>query len=401
MAVPLFDLQQQHQALAPELKTAFHRVLNSGQFILGREVEALETTAANYLKTKHAIGVSSGTDALLLGLMTLEIGPGDEVLCPNFTFFATAGSIARLGAKPVFVDVCPICFNIDVAAAAKKITPRTKAILPVHLFGQAAEMDAVIALAKDHNLKVVEDVAQAMGAHYRGRPLGTIGDFGAFSFFPTKNLGGFGDAGLLTCQDPELARKARQLRVHGMTSQYCHQYLGGNFRLDALQAALLHTKFSRIEDYISQRQANATYYNQCLSALPGVQPADASNCSCDFPQSNKKSIQNSPQILLPVAYEHNRHTWNQYTLRVLIDGGRDALKAHLANRGIGSAIYYPETLDRQPCFESYCDADTEKSLKTNSHLIAQQCLSIPIYPELTRQQQDEVIAGIETFLQGA
>ena len=244
--VPVFDLKEQHAALAPELRAAFERVLASGQFVLGREVAAFEESAAALTGTKHALGVSSGTDAILLALMALEIGPGDEVLCPAFSFFATAGCVARVGATPVFVECRADSFNIDVADAARRITPRTKAIMPVHLFGQMANMDAVRDLARAHGLWVIEDAAQSLGASSEGRPAGSLCDFGAFSFFPTKNLGALGDAGLLVTNDDSLAERARLLRNHGAEQQYFHKMIGGNFRLDALQAAFLNVKLPHL-----------------------------------------------------------------------------------------------------------------------------------------------------------
>ena len=221
---------------------------------MGPEVEALESEVAEFVGARHGIGVTSGTDAILLALMALGIGPGDEVLCPTFTFFATAGCISRTGATPVFVDSCPVCFNIDCDDAARKITPRTKAIIPVHLFGQSAEMDTVVALAKEHGMRVIEDGAQAIGARYKGRGCGSIGEFGTYSFFPSKNLGGFGDGGMLVCNDDELAERSRILRVHGSKPKYYHKYVGGNFRLDPLQAALLRVKLARYDDYTRARR---------------------------------------------------------------------------------------------------------------------------------------------------
>ena len=249
MNVNLLDLKAQNGALEPELNEAFLRVLRSGHFILGPEVDRFERALAEFTGAKHALGVSSGTDAILVALMAHGIGPGDEVLCPSFTFFATAGCVARVGATPVFVDSCPVCFNLDVRDAARRITPRTKAIIPVHLFGQPAEMDGVLDLARRHGLRVIEDAAQAMGATYRGRQVGTLGDFGTISFFPTKNLGALGDAGALLTNDTALFERAKILRMHGMDPKYVHQVVGGNFRLDALQAAMLSVKLPRFDGY--------------------------------------------------------------------------------------------------------------------------------------------------------
>ena len=270
MNVNLLDLKAQNGALEPELREAFLRVLRSGHFILGPEVEKFERVLAEFTGAKYALGVSSGTDAILLALMALDIGPGDEVLCPSFTFFATAGCVSRVGAKPVFVDSCPVCFNLDLRDAAKRITPRTKAILPVHLFGQMADMDGVLNLASKHGLRVIEDAAQAMGATYHGKQAGTMGDFGTISFFPTKNLGALGDAGALLTNDAALFAKAKILRLHGMDPKYYHQVVGGNFRLDALQAAMLSVKLPHFNDYTAARRRNATLYTERLSKLPGV-----------------------------------------------------------------------------------------------------------------------------------
>jgi dTDP-4-amino-4,6-dideoxygalactose transaminase len=365
MKVPLLDLKPQNSALAAQLKEAFQRVLESGTFILGPEVEQFELDTAKLIGAKHAIGVSSGTDAILLPLMALGIGPGDEVLCPSFTFFATAGCIARVGARPVFVDSSPDSFNIDVKDAARRITARTKAIIPVHLYGQTADMDAIMELARANNLRVIEDAAQALGATYRGRQAGSIGDFGTFSFFPTKNLGAFGDAGLLTTNDDELAETARLLRNHGARQRYYHRRVGGNFRIDALQAALLSVKLPHLAEYSRRRAENAAYYGERLAWVS--------------------------RLILPRAYEHNGHIWNQYTVRVA-DGARDGLKAHLASRGIGSEIYYPVPLHRQECF-----APATEALPVSERLAAE-CLSLPIYPDLSREQLDWVVEAIGEFL---
>jgi dTDP-4-amino-4,6-dideoxygalactose transaminase len=365
MKVPLLDLKPQNSALSGKLQEAFQRVLESGIFILGQEVEQFEQKTAEVTGARHAIGVSSGTDAILLALMALGIGPGDEVLCPSFTFFATAGCVARVGARPVFVDSCPVSFNLDVHDAARRITPRTKAIIPVHLYGQAADMDEVMELARANNLRVIEDAAQAIGATYRGQQAGSIGDFGTFSFFPTKNLGAFGDAGLLTTNDDGLAETARLLRTHGAKQRYYHQQVGGNFRIDALQAALLSVKLPHLAEYSKRRAENAAYYTERLAWVS--------------------------RVILPRAYEHNGHIWNQYTLRVK-DEARDGLKAHLTACGIGSEIYYPLPLHRQECF-----APAKEALPV-SELLAAECLSLPIYPDLSREQLDWVVEAIGEFL---
>ena len=400
MSVPLLDVKIQNAPLREELEAAFRRVLDSGRFILGPEVEELESQIAVMTGAKHAIGVSSGTDAILLALMALDIGPGDEVLCPTFTFFATAGCVARTGATPIFVDADPANFNIDLEDAASKVTERTKAIIPVHLFGQAADMDGVLGLAKEHGLRVIEDAAQSLGAGYKGKQVGGIGDFGTFSFFPSKNLGGFGDGGMLVCNDDRLAGKAHILRTHGSKPKYYHKYIGGNFRLDPLQAALLQIKVPHYGKYTENRQANAAYYTEKLSQLPGV----AAQPSTDNQQ---------PAILLPIPGEDRHHIWNQYTLRVLDPKGataagenpRDRLKAFLADKNIGSEIYYPVCMHEQECFTTRFPDNTWTSIRKGDAYpdgvaprLAKECLSIPIYPELTREQQDEVISAIGEWL---
>jgi len=383
MAVPLFDTKLQNNALAAELQATFARVLASGQFILGAEVQGFERQSAEYLGVRHALGISSGTDAILLALMALGIGPGDEVICPSFTFFATAGCVARTGATPVFCDVRADTFNRDDIDAARRITPRTKAILPVHLYGQAAEMESINALARKHGLKVIEDAAQAVGASQGGRRVGGLGDFGAFSFFPTKNLGAFGDAGLLTTNNDALAERAMLLRNHGAHPKYFHKFVGGNFRIDALQAALLAVKLPHLDTFSHRRAANAARYTEHFTGLPGVAPAHAADADA--------------RLILPITQMGNGHTWNQYTLRLPGAGRREALRARLAERQIGTEIYYPVPLHAQECFAAL--GQTDESLPVSTRL-AGEVLSIPIFPELTTAQQDEVIAAVREFLAG-
>jgi dTDP-4-amino-4,6-dideoxygalactose transaminase len=373
MAVPLLDLNAQNLPLEAELKGAFERVLRSGQFILGPEAVAFEREIAQFIGMKHALGVSSGTDAILLALMALEIKAGDEVICPTYTFFATAGCVARSGATPVFVDSLPDSFNVDPADIARKITPRTKAIIPVHLFGQCAEMDPILAVAKEKGIRVIEDGAQALGASYKSLQAGTMGDFGTFSFFPSKNLGGFGDSGLLITNDDALAERATLLRTHGSKPKYYHKFVGANFRMDPLQCALLRVKLPHYNVYTERRQANAAYYSEKLSKLPGV----------------------GSKLILPKAEKDRGHIWNQYTLRVIGAGLRDSLKNHLAERKIGTEIYYPVPMHQQECF-AYIGAKKESLPIANR--LAEEALSIPIYPELKREQLDEVIAAIGDWL---
>ena len=345
---------------------ACERVLRSGHFIQGPEVEALEAESARFLGVKHAIAVSSGTDAILVALMALGIGPGDEVICPSFTFFATAGCIARTGATPVFADVLAGSFNLDPADTARRITARTKAIMPVHLFGQAADLDALLALARSHQLAVIEDAAQALGARHRGRACGTLGDCGTYSFFPSKNLGGFGDGGLVATHRDDLAGKIRLLRTHGAKPKYYHAVIGGNFRLDALQCALLRAKLPHLPAYCAARQRNAAFYAAKFAGLPG--------------------------LILPVASAPNEHIWNQYTLRVPGAGRRDALHEHLAARGIGHEIYYPLSLHQQACF-----AHLPRTPLPVAEQLSSEVLSIPIFPELTADERNQVVAAVSAF----
>ena len=380
MPVPLLDVNAQNLPLERELTEAFSRVLRSGHFIMGPDVTTFEAEVAKFVGTKHAIGASSGTDAILLALMALGIGPGDEVLCPTFTFFATAGCIARAGAKPVFVDADPLTFNVDVADAARKVTSKTKAIIPVHLFGQSAEMDAVMELARKHNLAVIEDGAQSLGAKHNSRHVGSIGTFGTYSFFPSKNLGALGDAGMVVSSDDALAEKARLLRTHGSKPKYYHKLVGANFRLDSVQAAFLRVKLPHYNEYTKRRKSNAGFYTEKLSKLPGVALASDGDAGA--------------KLILPVAHPKCDHIWNQYTLRLPGAGRRDAFKKHLADSGIGTEIYYPVPMHEQECF-AYCDA--KETCPTASRL-AQEVISIPIYPELQPSQLAEVVEVITAFL---
>ena len=391
MRVPLLDLNAQNLALESELKAAFERVLHSGHFILGPEVEALEARIAEMLGVRFAIGVSSGTDAILLALMTLGIGPEDEVICPTFTFFATAGCVARVGAKPVFVDSCPACFNLKVPDVARKITSRTRAIIPVHLFGQAADMDPLLDLARSKGIPVIEDAAQSLGTEYKGKPVGGLGTFGIFSFFPSKNLGGFGDGGIVVTNDEALATRAKSLRAHGAKPKYYHKYVGGNFRLDPLQAALLSVKFPHYRDYTEKRRANAAYYTDKLSRIAGdvVARGDGDACS----DRTHPEISPRSRLILPTTHAFSSHIWNQYTVRVVGEGRRDALRTELQNNGIGTEIYYPVPMHRQECF-----AYLEPVQLPTAELLATECLSLPVYPELSRAQQDHVVSAIAAFL---
>lgn len=368
MPVPLLDLNRQNAPLHADLTAAFERVLRSGHFILGAEVEAFEREAAAFVGAKHAIAVSSGTDAILVALMALDLHPGDEVICPSFTFFATAGCVSRAGATPVFADVHADSFNLDAADVARRITPRTRAIIPVHLFGQSAEMQPLLTLARQHRLTVIEDAAQSLGAKHHGRSSGAIGDVGTYSFFPSKNLGGFGDGGLVATNRDDLAEKIRLLRTHGAKPKYYHQVVGGNFRLDALQCALLRVKLPHLPGFCTARRGHAEFYQARLAGLPG--------------------------FTLPSVTAGNSHIWNQFTLRVG-GGRRDALREHLTAAGIGHEIYYPLPLHQQACFSHL----PRVSLPVTEQL-AREVLSIPVFPELSETERDTVATALVDFARG-
>jgi dTDP-4-amino-4,6-dideoxygalactose transaminase len=370
-AVPLFDFQSQYRDLQPQIEDALARVLASGQVILGPEVAALEEEVARYCGIGNAIGCASGTDALLLALQTLGIGPGDEVIMPPFTFFATAGSVSRCGARPVFADIDAATYNLDPLQVEKKISERTKAILVVHLFGQCADMELLWRTAERHNLPIVEDAAQAFGAEYQGKRTGTLGAIGCFSFYPTKILGAFGDAGLVVTNDPDWAGRLACLRVHGMEEKYFHKYIGWNARLDAVQAAMLRVKLPHVENWIAARQAVAQRY---LSLI------DEHHLS-HF-------------LVPPVVRPHRRHVFNQYVVRVA-QGQRDALLRHLKAEKIGAEVYYPLPLHLQESllYLGYQEGDFPASEDACRNVLA-----LPIYPELTMDQQEWVIQSCSAFL---
>ncbi|MCB1069069.1 MAG: DegT/DnrJ/EryC1/StrS family aminotransferase [Kiritimatiellae bacterium] len=368
MAVPLLDLKAQYQNIKDEIDEAVQRVFTSQGFILGPEVEACEQALAAYCGSPHAIGVSSGSDALLMCLMAEGIGPGDEVITSPYTFFATGGAIWRVGAKPVFVDICPSSYNLCPQKIESAITAATRAIIPVHLYGQLAEMEAIMALARDHDLLVIEDAAQAIGAEHQGKRAGSIGDYGCFSFFPSKNLGGAGDGGLITTGNADRAERLRRLRNHGMHPKYYHSDVGGNFRLDAIQAAVVSVKLKHLDTWTEQRQANAVRY-RALFASAGL-PPDA--------------------IALPEVTV-DRHVFNQFVVRAQ---HRDALRQHLLNHQVGCEIYYPVPLHLQDCFASL--GYTEGAMP-ESERAARETLALPIFPELTDDQAKEVVQAIATF----
>ncbi|MDD5559531.1 DegT/DnrJ/EryC1/StrS family aminotransferase [Candidatus Methylomirabilis sp.] len=369
MQVPFLDLKVQYAAIKSEIRRAIDEVCDNQQFILGPKVRRLEDEIARYCGARYAVGVSSGTDALLLALMALGIGPGDEVITTPYTFIATAGSIARSGAKPVFVDIDPACFTIDPKLIADRITERTRAILPVHLFGRCAEMEPILRLAAEHQIAVIEDAAQALGAEDGlGRRAGHMGVLGCFSFYPTKNLGGFGDGGMVITSDSSLASTLIALRNHGSSTKYHHSLIGGNFRLDELQAATLTVKLQHLDRWTEQRITNAARYDALFRAR-------------DLDR----------RIQLPELPKNERHVFNQYVIRA---PRRDKLSQFLESRGIGHDIYYPLPLHLQACFESlgYKEGDMPASEQA-----AKEALALPIYPELMQPMQEYVVDAFHAF----
>jgi dTDP-4-amino-4,6-dideoxygalactose transaminase len=367
-AVPLLDLQAQYRPLRGEILAAIARVADSQRFIMGPEVAALEDELARMLGIEHAVAVSSGTDALLLALMALDIKAGDEVITPTYSFFATAGAVARLGATPVLVDIDEATFNVDPGEVAAAITSRTRAIIPVHLFGLSADLDPIVAVAARHGIPVVEDAAQAIGATYKSRPVGGIGACGCFSFFPSKNLGAFGDAGLFTTNDAVLAKRARLLRTHGMEPKYYHHLIGGNFRMDALQAAVLRVKAPHLAAWTEGRRRNAHRYLQ-LFREAGI----------------------ADRVTLPVEVPDRLHIFNQFVIRI---PERDALRHHLDAAGISTEIYYPVPFHLQPCF-AYLGYKPGRFPR--SERAANTSLALPVYGELTDAQLQSVVGAVAAF----
>ena len=349
MKVPMLDLVAEHTPYRTELQSAFDRVLDSGRFVLGPEVEAFEREIGAWIGVPHAIGVSNGSDALLLALQAVGVGPGDEVICPTYTFFATAGAVARLGGVPVFVDSAECCYNLRADQVAAKIGPKTKAILVVHLFGQCADMDPILAAAKKRGIPVIEDAAQALGAKDKGRQAGTMGTLGTFSFFPTKNLGALGEGGLVTTSDAALAEKIRMLRVHGAKQKYFHEMIGGNFRLHELQAAFLRVKLKHLDSALQKRRESAQKLMRSLQEKwDAIMALDS--CVC---QGEGTSVEQKPgTILLPFSCHSGQgeHTWNQFVIRVTGKGKRDALREKLGTEGIQTEVYYPRAMHEQKCF---------------------------------------------------
>jgi dTDP-4-amino-4,6-dideoxygalactose transaminase len=363
--IPMLDLKAQYAQIRPEVETVIERVIASQHFINGPDVEALEDEVARYSQAKHGIGVSSGSDALLVGLMALDVGPGDEVITTPYTFFATVGAIARLGATPVFVDIDPVTFNINPHALASTITPRTKAIIPVHLYGQCAEMGPILDVARRHNLAVIEDAAQAIGSEYQGRRAGSMGTMGCFSFFPSKNLGCFGDGGAVVTNDTALAEKIKLLRGHGSHPKYFHKVVGGNFRLDTIHAAVLRVKLKYLDGWHAARQQGAAYYTAAL---------------------NKAGIAGGLAVT-PKAVQ-SRHIYNQYVVRF---EDRDGVRDHLKRDRITTEVYYPLPMHLQECF-AYLGG--KKGEFPESEKAALNTLALPMFPEMTSAQRDRVVRSI-------
>lgn len=368
MPVPLLDLAAHHAPLLDDIRAAVDAVMVKNAFVLGFATDAFEANLADACGVAHAIGCSSGTDALLMALMAYDIGPGDEVIVPAFTFFATAGVVHRLGATPVFVDIDPDTFNADPTAVEAAITANTKAIMPVHLYGQCADMGAIATIAAKHGLPVIEDAAQAIGARYDDQPAGSIGEIGCLSFYPTKNLGAFGDAGAVLTNNDTLADRLRQMRLHGQSDEYRHETVGGNFRIDGIQSAALDVKLKRLDEYGDARRAAAARYHELLADTP---------------------------LTLPREADRRHHVYNQFTVRVS-DGRRDAFSAHLSEHGIGNRVYYPLCLHLQPCFNRHGGAPGDCP---EAERASEEVLSLPMFPELTEGQQDEVSAAVHSFFE--
>ncbi|MBM7661611.1 dTDP-4-amino-4,6-dideoxygalactose transaminase [Bacillus mesophilus] len=370
MRVPMLDLTEQYQTLRSEILQSMEEVMSSAHFILGSNVKKLEADIATYSNVSHGIGVANGSDAIHISLLGCGIQPGDEVIVPSFTFFATAGAVARANAVPVFVDIDPKTFNIDPLKLEAAITEKTKAIIPVHLYGQMADMDKIVEIAKKHNLAVIEDAAQAIGAEYKGKKVGELGTTATYSFFPTKNLGAYGDGGMIVTNDNEIAENMRVIRVHGSKPKYYHHVLGYNSRLDELQAAILNVKFPHLDQWSENRRQNAENYTKLLNEALG------------------------DQVVTPFVEEHNRHIFHQYTIRV---DRRDELQAFLKENGVETMVYYPKPLHLQPVFAElgYKEGDLPETEKASLEAI-----SLPMFPELKMEQQVYVVEKITEFYKG-
>jgi dTDP-4-amino-4,6-dideoxygalactose transaminase len=375
--VPILDLKAQFATIRTSVEAAIARVVESQVFILGPEVDALERDVAHYCEAKFAVGVASGTDAILVSLMALGVGPGDEVITSPYTFIATAACLARIGATATFIDIEPSTFNLDASQLERKLTKRTKAIVPIHLFGQMADMRMIVDLSTKYGIPVVEDAAQAIGAERYGQRAGSVGTFGCLSFFPSKNLGAFGDAGMVLCNDDDLASRLRRLRNQGQDRKYFAAEIGGNFRMDAIHAAVLRAKLPHLEAWTDARRRNAAIYRRLF--------ADAGF------DGEAASVSGEAPVVLPRELLGVRHTYNQFVIRAL---DRDALRMFLAERGIASEVYYPLPMHLQACFVDwkYCAGDFPEAERA-----AQEALAIPIYPELTESMQERVVATISAF----
>jgi len=387
-AVPLLDLKAQYSAIREELREAMDRVAESQHFILGPEVEKLEKDVAAYSQCEFGIGISSGSDALLVALMAIGLKPGDEVITTPYTFFATAGAVVRLGGKPVFVDIDPLTYNIDPAAVEAALTEKTRALIPVHLYGQMADMNPLMELARRHGFYVIEDAAQAIGSEFEGKRAGSIGHFGCFSFFPSKNLGGFGDGGMVTTNDPELADRVKLLRNHGYRPKYYNKVVGGNFRLDAIQAAILSVKLKYLDQWTEKRQQNAARYRELFKqAELSIRPSAVS-------RAGDPSLSELAGVILPEEAPNRRHIYNQFVIR---GGRRNELMTYLKERKIGTEIYYPVPMHLQECFADlgYQAGDFQESERA-----ADETLALPIYPELTDEMMSTVVETIEAFYTG-
>lgn len=395
--VPLLDLKAQYATIRDEVREAIDRVVESQYFILGPEVEALEREVADYSQCEVGIGVSSGSDALLVALMAIDLKPGDEVITTPYTFFATAGAIARLGGKPVFVDIDPANFNVDPNRIEAAITTRTRAIIPVHLYGQMADMNPIMDIARRHNLIVIEDAAQAIGAEYAGRRAGSIGHLSCFSFFPSKNLGGFGDGGMVTTNDAALADRVKLLRNHGYRPKYYNKVVGGNFRLDAIQAAVLRVKLKYLDEWTDARQRNADIYRDLFDEaglsleFASVNSTSSGGSSVALKDSTARPLSQTSGIVLPSETSNVRHIYNQFVIR---SGHRDELMNHLKEHKIGTEIYYPVPMHLQECF---ADLGLRKGDFLISECAADETFALPIYPELTPELQSSVVNAIAEF----
>ncbi len=371
--VPLLDVNRGNEAIHEETLEVIEKIVRAGSFIGGKYCKDFESSVAKYCETEFAIRCASGSDALLVALMALGIDRGDEVICPSFTFFATASAVSRLGAVPVFVDIDPVTFNIDPTKIEKAITDKTKAIIPVDLFGQCADMDKINQVIDGRDISVVEDAAQSIGAKYKGKMSGGIADVGCFSFYPTKNLGGFGDGGIMTTNNKEIADRLRLYANHGMSPRYYHSVVGVNSRLDSMQAAILDIKLRHLDSWSDGRRENANRYSEMFRELSGT-----------------------GAVTLPTETDGYHHVWNQYTIR-LVDVDRDALRQKMADRGVGSEVYYPVPLHQQECFKSL---NYKPGSLPETELASLEVLSLPIFPELTIEEQEMVVQVISEEIDG-